>query len=106
MSPEIDQLQLLNTITEIRVELGKLSTRLEKLDDFTRSLDELRRQMQDLARKSGEVEDVANKALESTKAAHHRLNGVSKVAWWILTATGGTTITMIVSFALKGGFVK
>ncbi|CDN44186.1 hypothetical protein [Paenibacillus sp. P22] len=102
--PEADQLQLMNTIMEIRVELGKLSTRLEKLDDFNRSLDDFRGQLKEIYRRSEEVEKLAVAALESTKSAHKRLNAISKVSYWLLTAIGGAVVVFVVGFALKGGF--
>jgi len=106
MAPEIDQLQLLNTITEIRVELGKLSTRLEKLDDFTRTLEDQRRQLHEMSKKMSEIEDVANRACDSAGDAKAQLGVVKKVVWWILTAAGGTAITMVVNFSMKGGFAN
>ncbi|MGK9252357.1 hypothetical protein [Paenibacillus humicus] len=98
--------QLFNTIAEIRVELGKLSIRLEKLDDFNRSLDDFKSQLKDISRRSEEVEKLALAALESTKSAHKRLNGASKIGYWLLTAVGGSVILAVVTFALKGGFYK
>ncbi|GBF73039.1 hypothetical protein PA598K_01324 [Paenibacillus sp. 598K] len=93
----MDMSQLHNTITEIRVELGKLSTRLERLDEFTRRLDDLHRRLDD-------VEGAVTKAVESTKSAHLRLNGIGKVGFWLLTAIGGAAIVFVVGFAMRGGF--
>lgn len=87
------------SISEIKIELTKLSTRLEKLDDFTRRQDEISRRVDD-------VEKGVSKALESTKSAHHRLNQIHKICYWLLTAVGGAVIVFIVGYAMKGGFYK
>lgn len=102
--PEADHLQLMNTIMEMRVDIGKISTRLEKLDDFNRKLEDFNGQVKDLARRCQELEKFVTEAVESTKSAHKRLNSFSKVAYWLLTAIGTGVIMGIVGFALKGGF--
>gem|GEM_PF-6099737 len=106
MPPEIDQLQLLNTIAEIRVELGKLSTRLEKLDDFTRSLEDQKRQVVDINRRAELLADSVIKIEESSKLAHQRLDTATKLVYWLMTAIGGSVIMVVVNFALKGGFTN
>ncbi|PZD96409.1 hypothetical protein DNH61_07825 [Paenibacillus sambharensis] len=95
----MDMGQFYSTITEIRVELGKLSTRLEKLDDFTRRLE-------DIAKRTEVVEEVAGRAYESTKSAHQRLDQIYKIAAWFFTTAGGLVLAAVVSFALRGGFVN
>jgi len=106
LPPEIDQMQLLNTIMEIRVELSRLSARLEKLDDFTRSLEEQKRQVADISRRADEIQDKVIKIEESSKSAHKRMDTATKLGYWLLTAIGGSVILVIVNFAMKGGFAN
>lgn len=101
---ESDHLQLMGLVMEMRVDIGKISTRLEKLDDFNRSLEEFKGQVKELARRCQELERCVAEAGESTKSAHKRLNSFGRVAYWLLTAIGGAVIVTIVGFALKGGF--
>lgn len=60
MTEEIKALHEL--ITNVRLDLRELSTKMDGIKDLTRKVEEIR--------------DIANKAFESTKVAHHRLDEI------------------------------
>lgn len=93
----VDIDQFYQTISDIREKLTVITVRLEKLDDHNRRLEAVERRAED-------IEKLVIQTIDSTKSAHLRLNGVTKVAWAILIAAAGTVVTTIVSFAMKGGF--
>ncbi|MCU6797987.1 hemolysin XhlA family protein [Paenibacillus sp. WQ 127069] len=76
-------------LTNVRLDLRELSTKVDSLKDITRKLDE--------------VDDLAKKSMESTKAAHHRLDKIDKVNTWLVTTAIGSIILAVIGFVIKGG---
>lgn len=52
------------------------------------------------------AEDKADEALASTKSAHHRLNKIDKIIWWVSTTIIGAFIVALLALVIKsnGGF--
>ncbi|WP_240421677.1 hemolysin XhlA family protein [Paenibacillus periandrae] len=89
MSDEIQKVQ--ETLVQVRIELGQLSTKMDALKDIGREL--------------GAVDDLAKKAMESTKAAHHRLDRIDKLVSWLATTVIGAIILAVIGFIIKGGLI-
>ncbi|MEK3722328.1 hemolysin XhlA family protein [Paenibacillus sp. FSL H8-0034] len=84
-----DMQKIQDQLTNVRIDLRELST---KMDTF-----------KDLSRKIDDVDDLAKKAMESTKAAHHRLDKIDKINTWLATTIIGGIILAVLGFILKGG---
>lgn len=82
--------QLNDTMVTVRLELRELSTKMDG--------------MRDVSFRVGEIEDIAKKALDSSKAAHHRLDKIDRLTNWLATTVIGAIILALIGFALKGGF--
>lgn len=79
-------------LTNVRLDLRELSTKMAALKDVTEKLDH--------------AEAVANKAMDSVKAAHHRLNKIDKLIFWLATTVFGAIIFAGIGYALRGGLNK
>ncbi|WP_163854659.1 hemolysin XhlA family protein [Paenibacillus elgii] len=77
-------------ITTVRLDIRELSTKIEGLKDLTKKVDD--------------VEDIAKKALGSAEMAHHRLERIDKLTFWLATTVIGAIILAIIGYALRGGF--
>lgn len=97
--PGVDVEQFYQTISDIREKLTVITVRLEKLDDHNRRLEAMERRAE-------EIERLLVQALESTKSAHKRLDTVTKLGYWLLTAIGSGVILAVVNFGIKGGFAN
>lgn len=47
------------------------------------------------------AEDKADEALASTKSAHHRLNKIDKVIWWVSTTIIGAVMIALIALVIK-----
>jgi hypothetical protein len=45
--------------------------------------------------------DIAQEALQSTKAAHHRLDRLEKIVYWASTTIIGSVILAVIAMVLK-----
>lgn len=50
-----------------------------------------------------EAMKIANAADISARSAHHRLNKIDKIIFWLATTVIGALILALIGFALKGG---
>ena len=89
------------TMTNVRLDLRELSTKVDGLKDVSRKIEEV-----ELAsrRKVEEVEDVAKAALDSTNFAHKRLDKIDKLNTWLATTVIGAIILAIMGYLIRGGF--
>lgn len=51
--------------------------------------------------KADVAQDTAEQALASTKSAHHRLDKVDKVIWWVSTTIIGAVILALLALVIK-----
>jgi uncharacterized membrane protein YjjP (DUF1212 family) len=86
-----DEIQkIAEQLTNVRLDLRELSTKVDALKDITRKLDE--------------VDDLAKKATESVKSAHKRLDRIDKLVSWLATTVIGAIILAAMGFMINGGF--
>jgi cell division protein FtsX len=90
MSQPEDMQKIQDQLTNVRIDLRELSTKLDTLKDIAKKLDD--------------TEKVADKAMESTKSAHKRLDKIDKVIGWIGTTVIGGIILAAIGFMVNGGF--
>jgi uncharacterized membrane protein len=76
-------------LTNVRIDLRELSTKMDSLKDLSKKLDE--------------VEDIAKKAIDSARAAHLRLDKIDRLFTWLTTTVIGAIILAIISFITRGG---
>lgn len=50
--------------------------------------------------------DIAQEALQSTKAAHHRIDSINKIIFWCGTTFVGSILVSIAVFITKGGLAR
>lgn len=50
--------------------------------------------------------DIAQEALQSTKAAHHRVDRIDKIVFWAATTFLGSILVSVAVFITKGGLGK
>ncbi|WP_346235746.1 hemolysin XhlA family protein [Lysinibacillus telephonicus] len=60
----------------------------ERLGAIEAKIDDVR----DIRLTAENAEDIATKAFESTKSAHHRLDKIDKIIWWVSTTVIGAVI--------------
>lgn len=87
MTEELKELHAL--ITDVRLDIRELNTKMDGIKDLTRKVEE--------------TQAVAIKAMDSTQAAHHRIDRVDKIIFWAGTTTFGALIVGVVAFIIKGG---
>lgn len=76
-------------ITEIRVTMARLE---EKIDN-----------MSETKSTAVEAKSTANKAMESTKSAHRRLDKLDKIIFWTATTIIGTVLVALIGLLIKNG---
>lgn len=47
------------------------------------------------------AQDIAQEALQSTKASHHRLDKINKIIFWVGTTVIGAIIVRAITIAFK-----
>ncbi|WP_240415041.1 hemolysin XhlA family protein [Paenibacillus periandrae] len=87
--PDDENLKITEQLTNVRLDLRELSTKMDTFKDMSRKIDE--------------VDDLAKKAMESTKSAHRRLDRIDKLVTWLSTTVIGAIILAVVGFVIKGG---
>ncbi|WP_370001315.1 hemolysin XhlA family protein [Paenibacillus sp. RC84] len=89
------------TMTNVRLDIRELSTKVDGLKDVSRKIDEV----EDSAwRKIDEVEEVAKAALDNARYAHTRLDKIDKLTTWLATTVIGAIILAIMGYLIRGGF--
>lgn len=79
--------KLYDSITNVRLDLRELSTKVDGIKDLTQKLEM--------------VQDTSTKSFESSKAAHHRLDDMQVQIRWLF----GTTISLAVLFLTALGLL-
>lgn len=75
--------------------------RLGGIDAKLDGVNQLRTTAQRAEDKADKAQDTADKALESTKSAHHRLNKIDKIIWWVSTTIIGAVIVALIALVIK-----
>lgn len=84
--------ELSELITELRIDIAKLNEKIDALKVTANKIDS--------------IEKVANEAFSSTKSAHHRVDRIEKMMYWLATTVAGSFITALVTLFVKGGVFK
>ncbi len=69
----------------------------ERLGAIEAKIDDVR----DIRLTAENAEDIATKAMESTKSAHHRLDKIDKIIWWVATTIIGAVILALLALVIK-----
>ncbi|RNC96260.1 hemolysin XhlA family protein [Lysinibacillus halotolerans] len=83
-----------NLMLNIYERLGGIDAKLD-------SINQVRDTAHRAEEKADNAQDTADKALESTKSAHHRLNKIDKVIWWVSTTIIGAVILALIGLVIK-----
>lgn len=84
--------ELFNILMELKVEVGKITEKLDSLKHVSGKLDA--------------TEKIALEASNNVKSAHHRIDRIEKVIYWLATTVIGSLITAVIVFIVKGGFAS
>lgn len=76
-------------ITEIRVTMARLEEKIDNMSETKSTADE--------------AKFTANKAMESTKSAHRRLDKMDKIIFWSSTTIIGTVLVALIGLLIKNG---
>lgn len=82
--------ELSELITDLRIDIAKLNEKIDALKVTTNKIDS--------------IEKTANEAQGSVKSAHHRIDRIEKMIYWLATTVAGSLITAIITMLVKGGF--
>lgn len=91
MPEEKEQQSLMYNIFE---RLGNIDAKLDGVNQIRQSVIET-------DKKADEAQKKADEALASTKSAHHRLNKIDKIIWWVGTTIIGAVIVALVALVIK-----
>jgi hypothetical protein len=80
--------EVIRTLTEIRERVVRVETKIDSMTDVKATAEA--------------AEKIANEALQSTKSAHHRIDKIDKIIFWIGTTMIGAVILGIINFWVKG----
>jgi hypothetical protein len=80
--------EVIRTLTEIRERVVRVETKIDSMTDVKATAEA--------------AEKIANEALQSTKSAHHRIDKIDKIIFWLGTTVIGAVITGIIAFWVKG----
>lgn len=75
--------------------------RLGGIDAKLDGVNQVRATAQRAEEKADKSQDTADKALESTKSAHHRLDKIDKIIWWVATTIIGAVIVALLALVIK-----
>ncbi|MFJ8261393.1 hypothetical protein ACIQ4I_05465 [Rummeliibacillus sp. NPDC094406] len=75
--------------------------RLGGIDAKLNGVNEVRITASRAEEKADKAQDIADKALESTKSAHHRLDKIDKIIWWVTTTIIGMVIAALIGLVIK-----
>lgn len=81
-------------IRNIYERLGGIEAKLD-------GINQVRDTAQRAESKADSAQDIADKALESTKSAHHRLDKIDKIIWWVTTTIIGMVIAALIGLIIK-----
>jgi hypothetical protein len=93
---DMTQEQALN---DISVKVGRLEVMQE---NNTKAISEMATSVNRLVDKLDKSDDVAKEALDKSKSAHHRLDKIDKIIWWVITSVGVVIVGAILNLILKG----
>lgn len=89
---------------EEKIEKSLMMDIYERLGGIDAKLDGINH-VRDVAHRAEEkadnAQDIADKALESTKSAHHRLDKIDKIIWWVSTTVIGAVILALLGLIIK-----
>ena len=74
-------------LSEIRERVVRVETKIDTMTDVQKT--------------ANEAEKVANKAMDSSKSAHKRIDKIDKVIFWIATTVIGAVILAILTLIFK-----
>ncbi|MEK4712223.1 hemolysin XhlA family protein [Sporosarcina sp. FSL K6-5500] len=78
-----------NILSDIRERMVRVETKIDTMTEVQTTADG--------------AKEVANKALESTKSAHRRLDKMDKIIFWASTLIIGAVVLALIATAFKGG---
>lgn len=84
-------------------EAKEISNKLENVMVEIRGISVQVNLMKEMFDRFDVTRDIAQEALQSTKAAHHRIDSINKIIFWCGTTFVGSILVSVAVFITKGG---
>ena len=78
-----------NILSDIRERMVRVETKIDTMAEVQSTADG--------------AKEMANKAMESTKSAHRRLDKMDKIIFWSSTTIIGTVVIALIGLLIKNG---
>lgn len=85
------------TLNQISGKVGRLEVMQE---NSTKAITEMAASVNKLVEKLDRSDDVAKEALEKSKSAHKRLDGIDKIIFWVSTTIIGLVLVALVGLVI------
>ncbi|WP_138751133.1 hypothetical protein [Paenibacillus sinopodophylli] len=90
-------------LNDISVKVG----RVEVLQEVgAKNINDLTVTVQRLVEKFEVNNDIAREALDKSKSAHRRLDGIDRIIFWGGTTVIGAVVLSVIAFIVKGGLAN
>jgi hypothetical protein len=110
----------IKTLTEqlmtVRLDIKELSTKMDGIKDLQRKVEEEHDTSKDALQSTvaahkrldelREIEDISKQALQSANTANLRLDKLDRIVFWVSTTVIGSLILGLIAFIIKGGLVR
>jgi len=84
----MSELEMSRMLSDIRERVVRVETKIDSMTDVKATAEA--------------AEKIANEALQSTKSAHHRIDKIDKIIFWLGTTVIGALITGGIALLWKG----
>lgn len=111
---ENDLKALSEQLMTVRLDIKELCTKMDGIKDLQKKVEEIHDTSKEAMQSTKAahkrldelkiIEDIAKNAQQLSEHAHKRLDKVDTVIFWVSTTVIGAVILGIIAFTLKGGF--
>jgi hypothetical protein len=84
----MSELEMSRMLSDIRERIARVEAKIDSMTDVRSTAED--------------AKEIAQEALQSTKSAHHRIDKIDKIIFWLGTTVIGAVITGIIAFWVKG----
>lgn len=89
---------------EILADIRERMAVLETLQESNaRAIGDIASSVKRLIEKLEQSDDIAREADQRARSAHHRIDKIDKIIYWISTTVFGAIILAVMAFIVKGG---
>jgi uncharacterized coiled-coil DUF342 family protein len=100
-------------LTTVRLDIKELSTKMDGIRDLQRKVEEVHDTSKEALQSTiaahkrldelREIEDISKQGMQSADMANQRLDKVDKIIFWVSTTVIGSLILGLITIIIKGG---